>query len=306
MRRRGVANRSILAYAIFFLIAGCPALPCSSAPLIIRYPSVVADDAYIIRTRYSVEVLSLILDKARVDYRLQPIPVSTIPESRVSVELRNGRYDVCWMHTNTNRESKMLPVRIPISRGLLGWRISLISPHKKQAFSQAKTLTDLRAFLAGQGHDWPDTRILRANNMQVITSVNRESLVAMLTRDRIDYFPRSIAEIWDELDMHKNLKLVVEPKFAFWYPTADYFFVRNDNHELANLLTRGFELAIADGSFMKLFDNHFASLIQKAKLEKRVILHLENPYIPSETPLSRLALWYMPPGVDLLTAIASN
>jgi hypothetical protein len=74
----------------------------------------------------------------------------------------------------------------------------LINRSDAAKFTKVKTLDDLRQLQAGQGHDWPDTEILRFNGLNVQVSASYESLFTMLRAQRFDYFPRSIIEIWDE------------------------------------------------------------------------------------------------------------
>jgi hypothetical protein len=96
----------------------------------------------------------------------------------------------------TKAEAALLPIRIPIDKGLLGWRIFLVNRAKADQFAAVKTLDGLRPYQAGQGHDWPDTDILRANGLKVQGSANYDGLFKTLQAGRIDYFPRSVVEIW--------------------------------------------------------------------------------------------------------------
>lgn len=269
----------------------------SASDLVVRYPLAKTDRAYAQRTDYFVSLLRLALERSGVAYRLDAVPVNPVPASRNVRLLVQSKYDICWMHSSIEREKLIQPIRIPLSKGLLGWRIAFVRQSDVERYHSVRQLSDLRPFNAGQGHDWPDTRILRANGLQVITSVNRESLLAMLTHRRIDYFPRSIAEIWDEQDMYRTLNIAIDQNFAFWYPTADYFFVAKTNIALANLIEKGFEQAIADGSYDAAFNNHYSTIIEQSKLATRQLFILDNPYIPPETPLYRPELWYIPKSV---------
>jgi len=76
------------------------------------------------------------------------------------------------------------------------------------------------------------------------------------------------------------------------YPTADYYFVNKQNTELAENLRQGLELALADGSFGRLFAAHFGPAIRRAQLDKRVLIELTNPLLPPQTPLARKELWF--------------
>lgn len=303
----GLRNRILVTlFTLITLLA--PAAPVTAhdkqSPMLVRYPRVIDDRAYIERVDYFVHLLKLVLDKSGVKYKLEGVPIKPAPSSRIALMLGLSKYDICWMHSNIEREKMARPVRYPLSKGLLGWRLSFIRKSELALFSKVSELSDLAAFHAGQGHDWPDTPILQSNGLNVTTSINRSSLIAMLTHKRIDYFPRGITEIWDEYAMYDKLDIAIDSNIAFWYPTDDYFFVAPNNHKLADILEKGFEKAIADGSLDAAFNEHFGSLIEKAKLGSRRLFILNNPYLSPETPLQRKELWYRPE--NLLDSISKS
>ena len=197
--------------------------------------------------------------------------------------------------TSKEREAHLLPVRIPIYKGLIGWRIGLVREVDAERFASVRTLADLRALTLGQGHDWPDTEILRGNGLSVYGVDDYESLFRMLRQGRFDYFPRSVLEIWQERDRHAGQGLVVEPHLLLRYPAVAYYFVNRRNTALARVIERGLERALADGSFDQLFLKFYGPSLEAARLDQRTIIDLSNPLLPSDTPLSRDAFWYHNP-----------
>ena len=145
-----------------------------------------------------------------------------------------------------------------------------------------------------QGSDWPDYPILKANHFRVLGSGDFDAMFKMLQAKRIDYFPRSVTEIWPELQQKNGMSLSVAPKWVLHYPAALYFFVQKDNIELANAIEIGLLRAIEDGSMQQLFLQHFSSAIQQADLKSRTVVQLINPILPAETPLKNKALWFDP------------
>jgi hypothetical protein len=137
----------------------------------------------------------------------------------------NGKIDSLWSMTTDAREKQLIPIRIPIDKGLIGWRISLITEKNRQAFAKIRKIDDLKPYTAGQGNSWPDVAILRANHLPVLTSTGYDSLFTMLAGERFDYFPRSIFEIWNELRSHSEQAIEVEQNFILYYPSAYYFFI---------------------------------------------------------------------------------
>jgi hypothetical protein len=76
-----------------------------------------------------------------------------------------------------------------------------------------------------------------------------------------------------------------------------YFFFSRKRPELAETVRIGMEKAIADGSFERLFQQHFAASLQRTQLDQRQLIELHNPLLPSATPLQRRELWFTAPSV---------
>lgn len=260
---------------------------------VIRYPRRAEGDEF--RSRYMLAQLQLALEKAQSPLRLQPTHYS-MEQERALINLeRNERLDVVWSMTSQEREQRLLPVRIPLDKGLFGWRIALLPGNAPERFKDVQALADLRQFTAGQGHDWPDSEILRRHGLPVKVSASYGSLFRMLQAQRFDYFPRSIIEVWDELDHPRGRALVADPYVLLHYPAAMYFFFSPQRPELAETVRQGLEIALADGSFERLFQEHFAASLQRANLPQRRLIELSNPLLPSATPLQRRELWFSPP-----------
>ena len=238
--------------------------------------------------------LALNRDGGRVDIRLTDLEMT---QGRTLVELASGQapVDVMWTMTDRQREaSGLLPVRIPIDRGLLGWRLLLVRRSELTQWRRVRGLADLRERLAGQGHDWPDTTILRANGLQVGTSSVYEALFRMLAAGRVDYFPRSILEIDAELADGRHPQLAIAPELMLHYPAAAYLFVSPSRPELAARLKAGLEAAVADGSFQRLHREQYGAVLKAHPVVPERVLRLNNPLLPAETPLQRRELWLQP------------
>lgn len=259
---------------------------------LVRYPRRTDGDEF--RSVYALAQLQLALDKAGSALRLQPSRYS-MEQERALVNLEHNRHlDVAWSMTSLEREQRLLPVRIPLDKGLFGWRIALVPAQDMQRLNDVQGLDDLRQFIAGQGHDWPDTEILRAHGLPIKVSSSYGSLFRMLQAQRFDYFPRSVLEIWDELEHPRGKHLRADEHLLIRYPTALYFFVSKQRPDLAQTLQKGLEAALADGSFDQLFHQHFAAQLERAQLAQRTVIELNNPLLPAATPLQRDELWFSP------------
>ncbi|MDG1581954.1 transporter substrate-binding domain-containing protein [Pseudomonas sp. GOM6] len=248
---------------------------------------------------YVVELLQMALDKSGTEYLLQPSPRS-MPQSRAeqSLEQNDGRVQVMWAMTSKAREEILLPIRIPIYRGLIGWRIPLVRAEDRNWLSRTRGLADLKPLRIGQRADWPDTRILRSNGLQVLTSQSYDSLFRMLDAGRFDLFPREVVVVWDEQARAESagLKLAVDEHIVLHYPTAFYFFTSRARADLAETIERGLESMLTDGSFERLFQQYHGATLERARLAKRRVIKLDNPDLPAQTPFNRTELWYQPAG----------
>lgn len=256
----------------------------------VRYPRPESDVDR--RSLYPLQLLKLAFSKVDKSYQLTPTP-QTMPQGRALIQLGHGiDVDVVWSMTSQERESQLQPIRIPIYKGLIGWRIFLANKRDLDRFSEALPLTELRKFNLIQGHDWPDTTILRANGFTVFGTSNYEAIFDMLSHSRADLFPRSIVEIWDEAKNHQDDNIVVEPTKILIYPTAMYFFVSPKNKKLALDIENGLRAALKDGSFDLLFNEYHAKLIKQANLNQRHKYYLNNPTLPLATPVTDEKLWF--------------
>ena len=245
------------------------------------------------RYDYALQLLELALSKSGTAYRIRIAEVAMNQERQVQ-ELEAGRtIDVGPIPSSAEREARLLPVRIPINKGMLGWRLGLVRKGDQGALAGVKTLDDLKRVRLAQGQEWPDTLILQANGIPVITAPRYEGLLKMLVGKRFDYFPRSVMEIWDEQANYADT-LEVEPRLALHYVYDAYFMVNRRNTRLAQAIGAGLEKAIADGSFDRLFQQYYGERLRKARLETRTVIELRNPLLTPETPSHRPELWYDP------------
>ena len=284
---RRPAMRSMRAALVLAFLA-CQ--PVFADKLRVVYPIPSSSDQVV--RGHSVLLMELALSKSGVDYEVVQSQVPMV-QSRALKEVEMGRsVDIAWAMTSVEREQRLRPIRIPLDKGVLGWRLLLIQKKDAGKFADVRTLAQLKPWVAVQGHDWPDADILRANGLRVKVDSDFPGLFKSLERGQVDYFPRSFQEIWPEAERHSAQDLAVEQTLILRYPTALYFFVNTKNAALAIALETGLQRAIADGSFEKLFLQFYGDAIQRSKLKTRNVIRLENPVLPPETPLQRKELWF--------------
>lgn len=254
----------------------------------IHYPR--SDEVW--RTAYPVELLTRALALSDKPYRVLPSDYEA-PKARNFLNLSQRRHvEVVWSMTSREREAHHRPVRIPLNRGLMGHRLALVRASDADLLAPVRDLQGLRQFTAGQMYVWTDTRILTGNDITVVPGSSYEALFRMLAAGRFDYFPRAVTEVQQELVQNQPLGLALDRHLILRYPTAMYFFVHQDDLELAADLEAGLEQMIRSGEFAALFERHFGELIRQLNLPGRRIINLHNPLLPAETPLCRRELWF--------------
>lgn len=255
------------------------------------WPETMQDDK---RGDYPVALLRLAIEKSGNKFVLQPSK-SDLAQQRTIHQVATGTgTDIVWTFTTKSLEQQLLPIRIPIDRGLLGWRLLLIRKNEQSRFQQVTDKQQLAQLIAVQGHEWPDVNVLKSNDFKVITGANYSGLFNMLKLGRADYFPRAISEIQFELETHSNNELAIAESIVLYYPAPMYFFVNPKDIALAQAIEHGLRTAITDGSFKQLFLAHFAEHIDKAELSNKLIISLENSELSAETPLQQKELWFEP------------
>lgn len=267
----------------------------TSVQKVLHYPNSLSYDArneVSVQERFILALLTKAITTMGEKYELRP-SVQTMVQSRALRELNDGQgVDIVWTMTSLEREAQYLPVRIPLLKGLSGWRLLLV----KKSMATRLADTDLSRIFLVQGHDWPDTRILQSNNLRVVTSSSYDSLFEMLEHDRAVAFPRSVVEIGFEQRKRADW-LTIEPSVILHYPTALYFFLSIDSTELAGELEMALNKLIASGDFDLLFHQYFDELLQQAAIADRKVIELQNPLLPPETPINRRELWYQPASI---------
>ena len=262
-----------------------------SASWQITYPRALETASTI--EEYPIQLLALALDQTGVNYQLKPSENLLSKGKALGRLLDNREINSVWGMTNPQREKDLLPIRIPIFKGLIGWRLLLIRQDMAGRFKYIQELDHLVKLSPLQGRDWPDTKILQSNGFDVITERSQSGLMRMLGNAQGDFFPRSIIEIWEELAKSETqIPIQIQPTLGIRYPAAIYFFVNKNSVPLASLIERGLEKAIKNGKFEALFIENYKPYIDKAQIENRTFYQLKNTFLPEKTPLDRKELWF--------------
>jgi hypothetical protein len=235
------------------------------------------------RDDYGRQLLELALRKSGEEFKLIPSRAAMEQSSAIRVIKAGREAQVGWFGTGPELEDTLLPIRIPIEKGILGYRLFIIDAGKQPIFSAVKTRDDLRKLSAGQGLGWTDINILQSNGITV-NAAPFENLFKMLAGGRFDFFPLGANEVFlnaEKFGRQSRGNLVVEKDLVLVYPFAMYFFVTRERSDIANAIERGLKVALADGSFNQIFLTHpwLRDAFSKANLSKRRLIHIDNPLL---------------------------
>lgn len=248
---------------------------------------------------YRWKLLELALAHAQDGLATQQLTpyAEDVTQNRGVQLLQTGAIDVIALGTNAERESQMTPIRIDILRGIVGFRIFVIRSGDQQRFAKLDAQAMRQQLNFGLNSQWADVPVMRANGFTVETSTSYENLFGMLVARRFDAFPRGLNEAARELEERKASypQLVVEQTKALYFPFPIYFWVRKDNQGLARRIEQGLTLALADGSFRKLFETYHAKEIAALAREKRLVIRLNNPNLPAGNPEPDTRWWWRQP-----------
>ena len=203
----------------------------------------------------------------------------------------NDGLDIIAAGATIERMQRMHAVNIPLVKGLFGWRVPLVAQGNHKLFENVNSLNQFKRLIPGQLRLWSDTKVLSANGIRVERGSDYQGLFKMLSKKRFDYFPRSVLEVYKELQDNKSLKLEIASNVMLRYPTAYLFYVNKQNNKLASDVHKGLLLAISDGSFEKLFNEFYGESINKIASENRKTFLLRNPFLPKGLPIDNPKYW---------------
>jgi hypothetical protein len=292
---RRIAGTTLLALTFFSGTAR------AAGGLVVVYPA--RESAQDIRYDDLIEILHGALEHTVAHYGPYRMRPSHLPmtEARQLVTLENGGgdLDILWSSTSDDKERLLLPIRIPLRKGLLGYRIGLIAQGTQPLFDAVNTRAGLHRFVVGQGIGWGDVGIYNRNGLKVSTAPY-DKLFRMLAMRRITLFPRGIGEAFKEYAAQGGPAsgLAIEQHLLLVYPWPYYFFVRKNNPALARRIETGIRSMIKDGSFDVIFRKYNGADIARARLASRRIIRLDNPFLPTATPLHDPSLWFDPTRAD--------
>lgn len=219
-----------------------------------------------------------------------------ITQGRAVSLLQSGDLDVIALGTNPEREANLLPVRIDILKGMVGFRVFLIRGADQARIARMDETALRKQLVFGLLRDWADLPIMTANGYKVETATEYPSLFAMLDAGRFDAFPRGINEVHRDMAAYQASypRLAIEQTTALYFPFPIYFWVGKGDPALADRIQRGLERATKDGSFRRLFMAYHAQEISEMKKHRRRVIRLDNSNLPPGISETDTGWWWKP------------
>ncbi|MCI0144551.1 transporter substrate-binding domain-containing protein [Paraburkholderia sediminicola] len=236
-----------------------------------------------VHAAFALAVLDLAMKTANAAYTVRQAEI-VMERGRALAELAHGHntINLHWTSMEAAAERGLNVVRIPIHRGLIGYRVFVIRKDRQRDFDKIERFSDLKAFTCGQGLGWIDADILKAAGLDVQTSTY-ETMFKMTQSGRVDYFPRGVVEAFAELDgrQHREPDLVVENRLMLKYRSDFIFYVATGQEVLADTIEKGLVQAYRDGTYLRLFNSHpyIQDALVRTKPASRKTFHLDNPYL---------------------------
>ena len=247
------------------------------------------------RDQYQYSLLQKALDATIPNYgpyRLQRV-VAQLSTARARREINlDGEINIrvgSWLPLGDDKDSQVennRPIPVHVLNNLLGYRQLLIRPEELHTFAEIRSTEQLKRLLIGQGRDWYDNRIYRANGFKVNDSAHFYSLGSMLSRRRFDYLPVSVIETKGFIDQEKarGNTIVAVPNMLIYYPFPSVFQVAPDQDEMAKRVEEGLKILIANGEMQRLLAQYFADELTLISAPDNRIFALDNPFISPQLP----------------------
>jgi hypothetical protein len=254
-----------------------------------------------LRDEYTFQLLHEALERTRDrygDFVLTPSPAMHEKYRPTTLEHGDEGINISVYPAKSDLGDKIFPVRIPIHRGLIGYRVLTIRAADQPRFDKVRSVADLKAFRFGLIGSWSDVEILQQAGFTVETSSSQNGLYRMLNAKHTDALSNSIPPAMQLLEHYSPTypAMAIEKKLLLHYPMPFYFWFRNDQEGRlrAERVRAGLESMVRDGTIKALFYKYFGEILKQLDFDHRRIIELPNPTLDGQDPLNDPSLWYRP------------
>jgi hypothetical protein len=228
------------------------------------------------------------------------------PETRLNVELQKGNLHLAFIPPNRERldmerQGLIKAIRIPLERGLLGYRVCLVKQSRQDILKDASSGDDLRKLVVGQGTGWSDAVIYTNLGIRVVAAPFGDAShpLLALAAGHFDILPLGIGEYRGFLDKFAEkggTGVVADRHVLIRYPWYRYIWVSMtapDGALLFRALDKGLERIVANGTFERIYEKHRGK--DRPSFMGRRIIDLPSPYESMEDVDPRFRRLIIPP-----------
>lgn len=277
-----------LIFLWFFLIPAA-----SSEQILVNKPQSANDKRY----EYPHTLLQKILDETEKDYEHSEVAHSAAVMSRDRMLLSLVGGDLLHVVAEAPKKEwleKLLVVRIPIRKGIQGYRLFFVNKDDQAGLARISSLQEFMKYPTGSGVGWSTAKIMSDAGFEVVTGNNYDGLFDMLEKKRFLTLGRGVNEIRSEFatQMQRHPNLAIESTLAVHIPLPTYFFVSPKKPLLAKRIEEGLWKLIETGKFEEYFLSYHKNMIEETRLKERKVFSIPNPNLSDLDPLQDQRLWY--------------
>lgn len=257
----------------------------------------VGDSALTINASYKREILHAAMSvtiNTYGPYKLISKDRNNASSKRAVIDLETGKnINVYFAVTNEKWEKSTIPIKIPIRKGITSYRLLLVHKNSLDSFLNITTLDQLKTKTVGLEQSMTTYGYMKSLDFNVFDVADYDSMFKMLEAQRFDFTPRTVNEIYEEMDVKSHLfnELVILPGLALYMPSTTYLFVSKSEPRLAERLSKGLEIIIKTGKLDEIFNSHFGESIAKANLINRRIINVGDIIEFNKNKMVRPELW---------------
>lgn len=257
--------------------------------------------------QYAVELLQFLVELNGEKAEMVPFEGSS-SQARKELQLKAGELDVDWFGGSQIDENRVQPVRYPIFRGLLGYRVFITNRETARKLKYKMPLEQLQQFHVIQGSGWGDADILKNSGFTSVSTLpDFENLFKVIELGRAELFPRSITEPYGELDSRCHLtaqfvcrdkNMLVDDKLLLVYKFPMYFFVSPKRPDIKHYIENAFRKHYDE--FLTFFHKHPLVIESLKRLKGRTVYYLDDTRALSpETKAVPSQYWHSPTDTNI-------
>lgn len=236
------------------------------------------------------------------EYSIQARGTGDIPKQRALEELQkeDGLFNVVLAVTQPDWEEQVIPIRIPVRMGLLSYRILAVHKDNLAQFSEIADEKALKKLTVGLRKSWATWEAMQAKEFGIVNAYSYEQLFSMLEKQRFDYIPRGIYEVFEEVEKQQaiNKNIVVEPNLLLVLPAYYYMFVSPHAPRLVERMTLGLNRMVEQGMVEQLIKEHYGEFIERANVANRRVIYLGDTESSKTAPLDQPEYWWRFPELE--------